>query len=280
MNRDPRYTPRYDDDFERDPGADAGRGDPYRQAHQRGRSQGDPYRDPNRDPYRNPGSQGQGRGNRGAGDQEPWHDPAPSYGYQGDGNRPAPGARESRGGLRSRSADPGQSSYGGFRNEDPSYQREQVYGSRNPSYSGPTSYGDEEGGYYGDRPRWGDETGVSFETAERGGYNRGPTAWRDRGSFRTDPKGYTRSDERVRENVCEYLAHSGLDVSDVSVSVTDGRVTLEGTAPDRRTKHRIEDCTDACAGVQDVDNRIRIAGKGGAGESTATGDTAIGGGRE
>ncbi|KNY10940.1 hypothetical protein AKG08_09800 [Achromobacter piechaudii] len=265
MNRDPRYTPRHDDDFERDPGGDAGRADPYRQAHQRGRSAGDPYR--------NPGWQGRGN----AGNQEPWHDPAPSYGYQGDGNRPAPGARESRGGLRSRSADPGQSSYGGFRNEDPSYQREQVYGSRNPSYSGPTSYGDEEGGYYGDRPRGGDEPGMSFETAERGGYNRGPTAWRDRGSFRTDPKGYTRSDERVRENVCEYLAHSGLDVSDVSVSVADGRVTLEGTAPDRRTKHRIEDCTDACAGVQDVDNRIRIAGKG---ESIASGDTAIGGGRE
>lgn len=301
MNRDPRYSPRYDDDFERDPGGDAGRGDPHRQAHQRGRAGGDPYReshrDPYRDPYRDPNQNSsyrdadfERRQARSMGGQEPWHDPAPSFGYQGEGtrrasgmrqgedSRRAPGTRETRGDVRSRSADPGQSSYGGFRNEDPSYQREQVYGSRNPSYSGPTSYGDEEGGYYGDRPRWGDETGMSFETAERGGYNRGPTAWRDRGSLRTDPKGYTRSDERVRENVCEYLAHSGLDVSDVSVSVADGRVTLEGTAPDRHTKHRIEDCTDACAGVQDVDNRIRVAGKGSS--TPQPGNTAIGGGRE
>ena len=99
---------------------------------------------------------------------------------------------------------------------------------------------------------------MSFETAERGGYNRGPTAWRDRASRRTDPKGYIRSDDRIRENVCEALAHSGLDVSDVSGSVTDGRVALEGTVPNRRIKHHVEDCTVECAGVNDVDNRIRV----------------------
>lgn len=196
------------------------------------------------------------------------HDPryAPRHGGSDDrdsgGSGPrAPGARTTRSGMRSRSADPGQSSYGGFSHEDPSYQRQQVYGSRNPSYSGPASYGDEEGGYYGDRPVWEDEPDMSFDTAERGSDNRGLQSWRDGGSRRIDPKGYVRSDERVREIVCEYLAHSGLDVSDVSVSVAQGCVTLEGTAPDRRTKHRIEDSVDACAGVRDVDNRIRIAGR-------------------
>lgn len=271
MIRDPRYFGRDDDDdFNRDPGGPASRDDLYPQAQQRGRGSG-------RDGPWSPGREDTSP--RHSGDQEPWRDPAPSFGYQGEGTRRAPGTRETRGGVRSRSADPGQSSYGGFRNQDPSYQREQVYGSRNPTYGGPTSYGDEEGGYYGDRPQWADEPEASFETAERGGYNRGPTAWRDRGSRRTDPKGYTRSDERVRENVCEYLAHSGLDVSEVSVNVTDGRVTLEGTVRDRRTKHRIEDCADACAGVQDVDNRIRVAGAGEKG-GTSFGDTAIGGGRE
>jgi len=254
MNHDQRYPWRDEDDFNRDPGSGNTR-DPYRQAQQPGRSGGQAPRDSVNDVRR--------QQHAGAGDQEPWRDSAPSFGYQGEGTSRAPGTRETRGGVRSRSADPGQSSYGGFRNQDPSYQREQVYGSGSPSYSGPTSYGDEEGGYYGDRPQWADEPEASFETAERGGYNRGPTAWRDRGSRRTDPKGYTRSDERVRENVCEHLAHSGLDVSDVSVAVADGCVTLEGTVRDRRTKHRIEDCTDACAGVQDVDNRIRIAGVGG-----------------
>lgn len=226
------------------------------------------------------------------GDREPWQDPAPSFGYQGTGTRQG-GARNTREPVRSRSDDPGQSSYGGFSNEDPAFQRQQVYsgrdraaggwdrdsgsgrgprggnrdpggrdpGSRDPGYDGPTSFGDDEGGYYGDRPAWSEEP-MSFETAERGGYNRGPTAWRDRGSRRTDPKGYVRSDERVRENVCEALAHSGLDVSDVSVSVTDGRVVLEGTVPQRRTKHDVEDCTVECAGVNDVDNRIRVASPG------------------
>lgn len=274
MNRDQRYPWRDDeDDFNRDPGGrnasdpadEAGgyRGRyPHRQAQQRGRYAGDAPRDPYRQGSDRQGLVRQyGSDRPNAGGQEPWHDPAPSFGYQGEGTRRAPGTRETRDAVRSRSADPGQSSYGGFSHQDPSYQREQVYGSRQPSYSGPTSFGDDEGGYYGDRPQWSDEPEASFETAERGGYNRGPTAWRDRGSRRTDPKGYTRSDERVRENVCEHLAHSGLDVSDVSVAVADGCVTLEGTVPDRRTKHRIEDCTDACAGVQDVDNRIRVAGK-------------------
>ncbi|PTX06759.1 BON domain-containing protein [Achromobacter mucicolens] len=240
------------------------------------------------------------------GDREPWQDPAPSFGYQSEGTREG-GARETREPVRSRSADPGQSSYGGFSNEDPSFQRQQVYegqergrGSdgrhpdardryadqrrgtggqsrlqggrdraygRDQSYDGPTSFGDDEGGYYGDRPAWREES-MSFETAERGGYNRGPTAWRDRASRRTDPKGYIRSDDRVRENVCEALAHSGLDVSDVSVSVTDGRVVLEGTVPDRRIKHHVEDCTVECAGVNDVDNRIRVAGASNSGASS------------
>ncbi|MNK35902.1 BON domain protein [compost metagenome] len=194
-----------------------------------------------------------------SGDQEPWHDPAPSFGYQGEGTRPQSGTRMSREPVRSRSADPGQSSYGGFSREDPSFQRQQVYGARDRGYGGPTSFGDDEGGYYGDRPSGRDEP-MSFETAERGGYGPGMTAWRDRASSRTDPKGYVRTDERVRENVCESLAHSGLDVSDVTVTVVDGRAILEGTVPNRPTKHRVEDCADACTGVKDVENRIRVAG--------------------
>lgn len=257
MKQDPRYGRRYDtDDFDRDPGREASGSSAYRQAPERG------------EPGWNPDRERRSRDSSGEGRRELWRDPAPSYGYQGEGVR-APGARSTRSGVRSRSADPGQSSYGGFSHEDPSYQRQQVYGSRDASYSGPTSFGDDEGGYYGDRPTWDDESEVSFETAERGGYNRGLQSWRDRGSRRVDPKGYVRSDERVREIVCEYLAHSGLDVSDVSVSVAQGCVTLEGTVPDRRTKHRVEDSVDACAGVQDVDNRIRIAGSGSSRDSGA-----------
>ncbi|HZX32881.1 MAG TPA: BON domain-containing protein [Rhodocyclaceae bacterium] len=73
------------------------------------------------------------------------------------------------------------------------------------------------------------------------------------------PKDYQRSDERIRELICENLAHHpGLDASEVSVQVSQGRVSLEGTVPMRRMKHEIEDVADACWGVKDVENRIRV----------------------
>ena len=73
------------------------------------------------------------------------------------------------------------------------------------------------------------------------------------------PRRYARSDARIREDVCERLWHEPyIDVSEVSVTVRDGIVVLEGTVPHRHMKHRIEDVSAACAGVNDVENRIRI----------------------
>ncbi|MDX3894167.1 BON domain-containing protein [Pusillimonas sp.] len=136
--------------------------------------------------------------------------------------------------LRSRSADPGQSSYGGFTNEDPRYQGQQFHRRRssqeNPVYGRPDSM--------------------------RGAYPDPGEGFRER---RIAPKGYKRSDERVREDVCERLSYSGLDVSDVSVQVSQGKVTLEGSVASRRDKHAVEDCVDDCLGVEDIDNRIRVA---------------------
>lgn len=77
--------------------------------------------------------------------------------------------------------------------------------------------------------------------------------------FNRGPKGYQRSDERLREDISERLMQAGnIDSSEVSVSVSSGAVTLEGTVPDRYMKHSIEDLVDACPGVQDIDNRIRV----------------------
>ncbi|UVS95413.1 BON domain-containing protein [Burkholderia glumae] len=74
------------------------------------------------------------------------------------------------------------------------------------------------------------------------------------------PKGYTRSDERIREDVCERLAYAiDIDVSEVSVTVKDACVQLEGTVPERWMKHEIEDLADSCVWVRDVDNRVRVA---------------------
>jgi len=49
-----------------------------------------------------------------------------------------------------------------------------------------------------------------------------------------------------------------IDSSDVTVEVTGAKVVLEGTVPERRMKHAIEDLVDACPGVQDIENRIRV----------------------
>ncbi|HEY1890715.1 MAG TPA: BON domain-containing protein [Steroidobacteraceae bacterium] len=73
------------------------------------------------------------------------------------------------------------------------------------------------------------------------------------------PKGYQRSDERLREVISERLMEaSHIDSSEVTVAVSGAKVVLEGTVPERRMKHAIEDLADACPGVLDVENRILL----------------------
>ena len=76
---------------------------------------------------------------------------------------------------------------------------------------------------------------------------------------RKGPKNYARSDERIREMVCERLVdEQDIDVSEVSIEVKNGRVELDGTVPSRQMRHRIEDIVDDCWGVQDIENRLRV----------------------
>jgi hypothetical protein len=72
------------------------------------------------------------------------------------------------------------------------------------------------------------------------------------------PKGYQRSDDRLREMLCERLRDDpNIDASEVSVSVQNGRVTLEGTVDSRSTKNLIEDVAEQF-GVDDVQNNLRV----------------------
>lgn len=73
------------------------------------------------------------------------------------------------------------------------------------------------------------------------------------------PKGYRRSDERIREEVCDYLtAHGAIDASEIEVEVEDGEVTLTGTVQDRQTKRLAEDLCDEVRGVKEVYNQLRL----------------------
>lgn len=90
------------------------------------------------------------------------------------------------------------------------------------------------------------------------------------GRFRgTQPRGYQRSDERLRELICERLTDADLDARDIEVQVRDGDVTLEGSVPARWMKHQAEDIVDDCAGVKNIDNRLRAGARGAAGERQA-----------
>lgn len=108
------------------------------------------------------------------------------------------------------------------------------------------------------------------------GYAQGDEAWGDPRSYgRGDqglggrsgrqghrgkgPRNYARSDERITEDLNEWLMRDDdIDATDINVSVSNGEVTLEGTVEQRWMKHRIEDLAERCPGVKDVENRIRV----------------------
>jgi hypothetical protein len=74
------------------------------------------------------------------------------------------------------------------------------------------------------------------------------------------PKGWTRSDERIHDDVCHRLTEDDMvDASDVEVTVAGGEVTLNGTVQDRMQKRRAEDCAEAASGVRHVQNNLRVA---------------------
>lgn len=83
---------------------------------------------------------------------------------------------------------------------------------------------------------------------------------RETGRFRgVGPKGYERSDERLREIICERLTDEpSVDASEVSLEVKDKVVKLSGFVSDRQTKFTIEDLVERCGGVKDIDNQLRV----------------------
>lgn len=88
----------------------------------------------------------------------------------------------------------------------------------------------------------------------------GRIVFRRRGEhYGRGPRGWTRSDARIREEICERMArHGHLDASRLRVEVTDGEVTLEGEVPNRLQKRLAEDIADRVLGVVDVHNRLTL----------------------
>jgi hypothetical protein len=129
-----------------------------------------------------------------------------------------------------------------------------------------------------DRDRWnsGDETNRGAFGYEGEGYFHGGGRDVDRGDYGRSwtpspsrppreshrgkgPKNYQRTDDRIREDVCEYLTEDDrLDASDIEVNVAEGVVILSGTVEGRGAKRRAEDIADTVGGVKDVRNQIKV----------------------
>jgi osmotically-inducible protein OsmY len=74
------------------------------------------------------------------------------------------------------------------------------------------------------------------------------------------PKGYRRSDERLKEIICERLTDDPfIDASNITIDVANGEVTAQGAVQVRQQKHAIEDVIADVHGVTEIHNRITVA---------------------
>jgi hypothetical protein len=73
------------------------------------------------------------------------------------------------------------------------------------------------------------------------------------------PKGYRRSDERMRDDVNDRLTDDPyVDASEIEVAVKDTEVTLSGVVFRREDKRRAEDLAERVSGVTHVQNNLRL----------------------
>jgi hypothetical protein len=160
------------------------------------------------------------------------------YGQGGYGSRGPERSRYGEGNYRS------EYGYGGSRGWNEPFGEGQQYGSQG-------EYGSE--GDPGQRGYGSQGYGSQGSGSYQGIGGSGMGQHRGKG-----PKGYQRSDERIKELVCERLRDDpNIDPSDVTVTVQGGKITLEGTVDSRQTKNAIEEVAEQF-GTQDVQNNLRI----------------------
>jgi len=162
------------------------------------------------------------------------------------------------------------------------YDRESYYSSANEhggNYGGYSERGDFRRGYReysGNYPE--SESGYDLERDEERGWldkaSDEVSSWfgdedaerrrrldaRRQGSYRgRGPKNYTRSDERIREDINDRLTDSDyLDASGIEVGVVNCEVILTGTVDSRYAKRLAEDIAEDVSGVTNVENRLRV----------------------
>jgi osmotically-inducible protein OsmY len=114
--------------------------------------------------------------------------------------------------------------------------------------------------------RAGDEVRSWFgdEDAER---RRDRDAWEGSRHRGRGPRNYTRSDDRIREDVNDRLTDDPhVDASEIEVNVSNREVTLSGTVNSRFEKRHAEDLAESVSGVTHVQNNLRVQQQGAFGE--------------
>jgi osmotically-inducible protein OsmY len=248
-------------DWERDygQGSDSDEGSQGRQYGQR------------RDTSEESGSTGRyaGYGNFGQGDYNRRNTGQDRYGQSGYGQ----GGYGQRGGY-DQGGGYGQGNYGqsNYSYGQPSYGQD--FGSSGTSNYGRSNFGSGQSERGSEYSRTGSSSGVGYRGyggegsyGSQGGWREpsgegqqyGSSSGSSQGQHRgKGPKNYQRSDERVKEMLCERLHDDPeIDASEVTVSVQGGKITLEGTVDSRRTKNAIEDVAEQM-GSQDVQNNLRV----------------------
>jgi hypothetical protein len=149
------------------------------------------------------------------------------------------------------------------------YDAGQDYGSRSGGYGSGYAGGSSGGGAYGSSQGSGQNYGQSYGQSRGSMYadispvdehDTSGGTWRS-GTMgeRRSPKGYTRSDDRIREDVNDRLMQDyRVDPGDIEVSVEKGEVTLKGDVRSREEKFRAEQIAESVSGVSDVTNNLRV----------------------
>jgi osmotically-inducible protein OsmY len=183
-----------------------------------------------------------GRGDPYGGSQQQGYGRSSEY-QQGGYGRSRYGQREQGGYGEFREGRSGSSEW---RPEESSRQR-QGYGRQYESQSVDQPYPP------GFRNEFGSSQGSHYGSSGRQGYS-------EYGSHRgKGPKGYTRSDDRLKEIICEKLTDDPtIDATEINVEVTSQIVKLTGTVDDRFTKYDVEELIERCGGVKDIDNQLRV----------------------
>ena len=128
--------------------------------------------------------------------------------------------------------------------------------------------GNDYGNRYGSRSTWNgmSDAGTSMGSNLSSNYGYGSStstsgsnAMGEGRHFGKGPKGYKRSDERIKEEISDRLwHHAHIDASDLTIEVKDGAVTLTGTVDDRSTKRMVESEIENLSGVEDIHNQIKV----------------------